>query len=67
MIAIFFQEVARVDPLFGAGFRAQFFPPPVLDAIYRAYTPTETITMNGFAYEIWRPNMDDASAGTGAE
>src|SRR5690606_4868497 len=48
-------------------FRAQFYPPPVLDAIYRAYTPTETITMNGFAYEIWRPNPEAATSEAGAE
>ncbi|NLE49926.1 MAG: hypothetical protein GX613_00850 [Chloroflexi bacterium] len=47
-------------------FRAQFYPPPVLAAIYDAYTPSETITMNGFAYEIWRPNTDGAE-GTGAD
>ena len=47
-------------------FRAQFYPPPVLTAIYDAYTPSETITMNGFAYEIWRPNTDGAE-GTGAD
>ena len=36
-------------------FRAQFYPPPVLDAAYRAYFPAEAIPMNGFQYEIWRP------------
>jgi len=36
-------------------FRAQFYPPPVLAAIYDAYAPAETIRMNGFDYEIWRP------------
>ncbi len=36
-------------------FRAQFYPPPVLDAVYRAYFPTETVPMNGFQYELWRP------------
>ncbi len=36
-------------------FRAQFYPPPVLDAIYDAYYPDEAIWMNGFNYEIWRP------------
>ena len=36
-------------------FRAQFYPPPVLDAAYRAYFPAEAIPMNGFRYEIWRP------------
>lgn len=47
-------------------FRAQFYPPPVLAAIYGAYTPSETIPMNGFAYEIWRPDTDEA-AGAGAD
>lgn len=36
-------------------FRAQFYPPPVLDAAYEAYYPSEAIAMNGFNYEIWRP------------
>ncbi|HML20406.1 MAG TPA: glycosyltransferase family 39 protein [Aggregatilinea sp.] len=36
-------------------FRAQFYPPPVLDAAYEAYYPSEVIVMNGFNYEIWRP------------
>jgi hypothetical protein len=36
-------------------FRAQFYPPPVLDAVYEAYYPAEAIPMNGFNYEIWRP------------
>lgn len=36
-------------------FRAQFYPPPVVEAVYEAYYPSETIMMNGFNYEIWRP------------
>ena len=36
-------------------FRAQFYPPPVLDAAYEAYYPSDVIVMNGFNYEIWRP------------
>ncbi|MBN1562370.1 MAG: hypothetical protein JXA10_00915 [Anaerolineae bacterium] len=36
-------------------FRAQFYPPPVLDAVYEAYYPEQVIRMNGFDYEIWRP------------
>lgn len=36
-------------------FRAQFYPPPVLDAVYQAYYPALEIPMNGFLYEIWRP------------
>lgn len=44
-------------------FRAQFYPPPVLDAVYQAYYPAETILMNGFAYEIWEPGLSlDARA-----
>ncbi len=37
-------------------FRAQFYPPPVLSAVYDAYRPIEVIEMNGFAYELWGPN-----------
>ena len=37
-------------------FRAQFYPPPILSAVYDAYEPTEIIEMNGFAYELWTPN-----------
>lgn len=47
-------------------FRAQFYPPPVLAAIYDAYYPDETIRMNGFDYEIWRPRPDSAVSGAGA-
>jgi hypothetical protein len=36
-------------------FRAQFYPPPVLAAVYEAYYPAGIIPMNGFDYEIWRP------------
>lgn len=36
-------------------FRAQFYPPPVLDAVYEAYYPVQVIPMNGFNYEVWRP------------
>ena len=36
-------------------FRAQFYPPPVLEAVYEAYYPADMIPMNGFNYEIWRP------------
>jgi len=41
-------------------FRAQFYPPPVLDAVYEAYYPDEVIEMNGFNYEIWQPGPDRA-------
>ncbi|MBL8160537.1 MAG: phospholipid carrier-dependent glycosyltransferase [Anaerolineae bacterium] len=35
--------------------RAQFYPDVVLQAIARAYTQTETVTMNGFNYLLLRP------------
>lgn len=39
-------------------FRAQFYPEPVLSAIYDAYIPQEVIPMNGFNYELWIPASD---------
>ncbi len=36
--------------------RASFYPESVLEAIHNAYTPTETIHMNGFDYVILRPD-----------
>ncbi len=36
-------------------FRAQFYPPPVLDAIGQNYDVVEHIEMNGFFYAILRP------------
>ncbi len=41
-------------------FRAQFYPPPVLDAVYNAYYPAKTIPMNGFSYELWEPGPPQA-------
>jgi hypothetical protein len=35
--------------------RAQFYPPPVLEAIGRNYQTAELIEMNGFVYCIMRP------------
>lgn len=35
--------------------RAQFYPPPVLEAIGRQYETTKLIEMNGFVYCILRP------------
>jgi len=35
--------------------RAHLFPPPVLIAIETHYSIDKTISMNGFAYELWRP------------
>jgi hypothetical protein len=36
-------------------FRAQFYPGPVLDAIYQFYEPVDAIHMNGFDYTLLRP------------
>ncbi|MFO7742782.1 MAG: hypothetical protein R6X31_10775 [Anaerolineae bacterium] len=36
-------------------FRAQFYPPPVLEAIGQNYEPVDHICMNGFTYRILRP------------
>jgi len=37
-------------------FRAQFYPPPVLEAIGQNYKPVEHICMNGFYYHILWPH-----------
>jgi len=37
-------------------FRAQFYPPPVLQAIGQNYRPVDHICMNGFYYHILRPS-----------
>jgi hypothetical protein len=37
-------------------FRAQFYPPPVLDAIGQSYQPVEHLCMNGFYYHILWPH-----------
>lgn len=39
--------------------RAQFYPDVVLQAISRAYTQTDTITMNGFNYLILEPKAGE--------
>lgn len=36
-------------------FRAQFYPPPVLDVIGQRYTTTHLVEMNGFVYCILHP------------
>jgi hypothetical protein len=36
-------------------FRAQFYPPPVLQAIGQNYQPVDHICMNGFYYHILEP------------
>ena len=38
-------------------FRAQFYPPPVLEVIGRQYETTELVKMNGFVYCILRPRQ----------
>jgi len=39
--------------------RAQFYPVPILQAIGRAYEPTEEVRMNGFNYIILRPRSSE--------
>lgn len=39
-------------------FRAQFYPPPVLEVIGRNYETTDLVEMNGFIYCILRPSKD---------
>lgn len=48
-------EALRAHDFAAVIFRAQFYPPPVLEAVYEAYYPAEAIPMNGFSYEIWQP------------
>jgi Dolichyl-phosphate-mannose-protein mannosyltransferase len=38
-------------------FRARFYPPPVLDAVDRAYEPAATIAMNGYEYTVLLPKV----------
>lgn len=44
-------------------FRAQFYPPPVLDAIGQNYRPVDHVCVNGFYYHILWPRrlLDDSS------
>jgi hypothetical protein len=35
--------------------RAQFYPPPVLDAIGQQYETVKLVQMNGFVYCLMRP------------
>jgi 4-amino-4-deoxy-L-arabinose transferase-like glycosyltransferase len=44
--------------------RAQFYPPPVLQAIGARYEPIDDIVMNGFQYRILAPRQD---YGTGCD
>ena len=47
-------------------FRAQFYPPPVLEAIGQNYRPVEHLCMNGFYYHIlWPHRMFPAGEGEG--
>ena len=39
-------------------FRAQFYPPPVLQAVGARYEPLTEITMNGFEYRLLAPRKD---------
>jgi hypothetical protein len=41
-------------------FRAQFYPPPVLNAIGQNYDVVEHIPMNGFLYAVLRPKPERA-------
>lgn len=43
--------------------RAQFYPEPALVAIATHYEHSETVTMNGFNYQILRPRTTDSSGG----
>lgn len=51
------QEMAMIEAqAFGLViFRAQFYPPPVLDAIGAHYQPLTEITMNNFTYRVLAP------------
>ncbi len=40
-------------------FRAQFYPPPILESIGKQYETTELIEMNGFVYCILTPRVGD--------
>lgn len=39
-------------------FRAQFYPPPILQAVGARYQPIDDITLNGFVYHILAPRSD---------
>jgi hypothetical protein len=45
-------------------FRAQFYPPPMLQAVGARYQPIDDILMNGFVYHILAPRSD---YGTGCD
>lgn len=48
-------------------FRAQFYPPPVLQAIGQNYRPVDHICMNGFYYHILRPRGGSGSGSSLSE
>jgi 4-amino-4-deoxy-L-arabinose transferase-like glycosyltransferase len=50
MVALLNQEAFDTIVL-----RAQFYPPPVLDAIGQHYETTDLVEMNGFVYCVMRP------------
>ncbi|HZY43659.1 MAG TPA: hypothetical protein VFF70_02830 [Anaerolineae bacterium] len=52
--------IAMIDQQkFGAiVFRAQFYPPPVLQAVGARYQPIDDILMNGFVYHILAPRSN---------
>ncbi|MFT5195061.1 MAG: hypothetical protein ACI85U_002076, partial [Candidatus Promineifilaceae bacterium] len=41
-------------------FRAQFYPPEILQAIGQHYQQEELIQMNGFVYCIYRPDQSES-------
>jgi hypothetical protein len=43
-------------------FRAQFYPPPVLEVIGQRYETTELVEMNGFVYCLLSPREDSLSS-----
>ncbi|MGD2142930.1 MAG: hypothetical protein PVF54_00480 [Anaerolineae bacterium] len=43
-------------------FRAQFYPPPVLQAVGQNYRPVDQVCMNGFTYHILWPGHRPGSA-----
>jgi len=43
-------------------FRAQFYPPPVLEAIGQNYRPIDRVCMNGFSYHLLVPRQRSESA-----
>ncbi len=44
-------------------FRAQFYPPPVLEAIGQNYEPMDQVCMNGFTYHLLSPRERSETVG----